>query len=158
MEKALLCAVMREAKASKRRRQEADRAKQFEDELDLVARPKATSTRKITFKVMAEMAFQAESMRVIDIARTFKVHSRSVKRIWAFVARLYLMTQLQILQAVAKRAEQEKPDFVVTRVAWDETGERLTLSLPGAWDRPADRPAGRSSDRPTDRPTDRSVR
>ena len=114
--------------------------KQLKHEVSLLASVRPTAggnalARKVSFKHMTEMAFHPQSMNTIDVARCFRVSNRTVKRIWGFVARLFQMTQLQILKAISKRAESEKPDFILTRLAWDETGERLTLSLPGAQDR-----------------------
>ena len=140
MERALLCSLMRETKAKKKKSKQQETVKQLKHEVSFLASVRPTAggnarARKVTFKHMTEMAFNPQSMNTIDVARSFKVSRPTVTRIWGFVARLYQTTQLQILKAISKRAESEKPDFMLTRVAWDETGERLTLSLPGAQDR-----------------------
>ena len=91
--------------------------KQLKHEVSFLASVRPTAggnarARKVTFKHMTEMAFNPQSMNTIDVARSFKVSRPTVTRIWGFVARLYQTTQLQILKAIFKCAESEKPYFI----------------------------------------------
>ena len=68
-----------------------------------------------------------------DIARNFKVHPSTVKRILAVVAFLYLKHQDKMLCALARKAQEPEQviplAFGIWSMSWDETKETLLLPL-----------------------------
>ena len=87
--------------------------------------------RRLSFKDMVDLAYQP-SARCSAFASQFKVSKRHVLRVATMVAAEYLRLQLLLLGALVARARSSRPVFFGSRLAWDETGERVTLQVPGA--------------------------
>lgn len=79
-------------------------------------------------ETMLDMCFGLRS-HVSDgtAAHIWGVSARHIRRLRIFVTDRFFHEQLMALGWLVKMAEAEAPWFVVSRLAWDETGERLCL-------------------------------
>ena len=66
-------------------------------------------------------------LRNRDIALRSEVSTKLVRRINTSVAVAGLRRQLELLGCMVACARNERPEFVLTRLTWDETGERVQL-------------------------------
>jgi hypothetical protein len=67
-------------------------------------------------------------LRNRDIALRSEVSTKLVRRINTSVAVAGLRRQLELLGCMVACARNERPEFVLTRLTWDETGERVQLN------------------------------
>lgn len=137
VERGAACARAREGKAVRRRHASAAIQKALGTALSESAAGSCKKggnrfARKVSYGVMQKISYEAPSRRFADIAAQFNVSARSVRDIVMFTASWFLQMQLLVLGAVLNRARACKPDFTMSRLSWDETGERITLSVAGA--------------------------
>ena len=83
-------------------------------------------SRDVDFEQMREIAYST-SQPPRQVAIRFGLSPGWVRTIQAFVASAYLRFQNLLIGAILGAALQKKPDFCMTRMKWDETGERVTL-------------------------------
>ena len=124
----------REARAAKARRRAQNELAEARVQLAQNGSAEARGNkwcRRLSFKDMVDLAYQS-SAKCSALASQFKVSKRHVLRVATMVAAEYLRLQLLLLGALVARARSSRPVFFGSRLAWDETGERVTLQVPGA--------------------------
>ena len=82
--------------------------------------------RIVTFDEMRSIAYDG-SWHNEETARNFAISKPWVQAIAVFVASAYLRFQYHLLGLLLAKAAEVQPDLSMTRLKWDETGERLTL-------------------------------
>ena len=85
--------------------------------------------RKITYDQMLSMSFDSPSMPSVHKAAAYSVTKSSVRSVLHFVAAVYMQVQMFIVGCLVLRANSEPPDWIMYRLAFDETTERATLNL-----------------------------
>jgi hypothetical protein len=75
---------------------------------------------------MLDIALSA-GRRSADLAVTHKISVAWVMALRLYVIALLLASQNLLLGSLIMMANRERPAFVMTRLAWDETGERMTI-------------------------------
>ena len=129
-----LAARMREGRALRRAQQEGAARKAAEQH---VAETKGSSAkggnthrRKLGLDDLQRIAFSPVK-RSADLAAIFEVDTKWIRSVLCFMASVAMQAQLLILGCLLARACLERPEFFGYRLAWDETGQQLTLFLNG---------------------------
>jgi len=131
VERHLVGSRMREGKARKR-------AKVLEENLEVakdnyagvvMQRPKTggnSIARRCSLPTMLQIGFESQhaTQTLAGIHGLSEAHVRTIR---GFVAAVYLNCQLLIIGCLVARAHLEAPTFVGMRLAWDETGQRVTV-------------------------------
>lgn len=82
---------------------------------------------------MLDLAFGSDSHRSSKVnAAIFGISPRHSRRMLVYAADCFMTTQLKCLGALVKLCCERPPDIVISRLAWDETGEKLTLNVPNS--------------------------
>ena len=85
--------------------------------------------RKIAYDQMLSMSFDSPSMPTVHKAAAYSVTKSSVRSVLHFVAAVYMQVQMFIVGCLVLRANSEPLDWIMYRLAFDETTERATLNL-----------------------------
>ena len=127
-ERQLVAARMREGKAAKKARVEKVASKAMESKLLELQCPEHNSNqfvRKLGAKKLLDIGFWTQhGSRAL--ALKFDVTTAWIRVARTVVAAAYLNVQLVILGCLVARAAIEQPSFFGFRLAWDETGQRLS--------------------------------
>lgn len=96
-----------------------------------------TGGRWLTAKDILDIGFGQDSHRRSSVLAAIhgisETHARSMK---LYSADCFLFTELHCLGWLCKICTEDPPDYALSRLAWDETAERLTLCLPAAQGNP----------------------
>ena len=134
-ERHLAAAVMRAGKWNKRRRTMAQQREDLQLQVWEYEAPTQQYGnqwfRKVTWARMVRICFDHPTRRAHEAAISHDVSVKTVRLVRAFGACVYLLAQQAALNLLVLRAQASRPNFVVLRVAWDETGEQLTMRLKG---------------------------
>jgi hypothetical protein len=83
---------------------------------------------------MLDLAFGRDScLRSHVSGVAHGLHHSHARRVKMYVADCLLQAQLHCLGWLRKLCIENPPDIVLSRLAWDETSEVLTLCLPTSW-------------------------
>ena len=129
----LAAARAREALAAKRARRLQANLGSVQQQLIVALAPRRKHgnqhCRKITYDQMLSMSFDSPSMPSVHKAAAYSVTKSSVRSVLHFVAAVYMQVQMFIVGCLVLRANSEPPDWIMYRLAFDETTERATLNL-----------------------------
>ncbi len=86
--------------------------------------------RTIEMQDAVDIAYNSRKSR--DVAAEYRICHQWVNTLRCFVAQCYFSAQLVFLGTLVSMCRARCPLACATRTAWDETGEKVTLSFPGA--------------------------
>lgn len=135
-DRAAAAARMRECKArlGARRAEEALQVlrRQVNDAISRI-RPRGGNqhSRKVSFVDLLRIGYESGCRKVSDLAAQYKVATRTVKDMIVFLASWFLHLQLLVVGAIVMKARLCRPEFTMSRLSWDETGEKINLNLLG---------------------------
>ena len=89
-----------------------------------------SQSRGVSFDEMLQISYAAP-LRSHDCGLAHGIDKKWVRTIRAVVASAYLGQQLKMLATLLDAAKRVAPTLVMSRVKFDETGQRLALVLPG---------------------------
>ena len=122
--------VLREAKAVKRARAAEDEGCVIMNKL-AEAFPRSKKKTKLSAKDLLDVGY-SPSVKVTSMACIKNISKAWVRAIIMIVAAWYLAVQNLVLGSLVLHCHQHKPLLVITRLVWDETGERLTMPVKGS--------------------------
>ena len=84
--------------------------------------------RKVTAKAMLDIGF-ASRWRSQELAAVHAVSKSWVRALRLYVVSMCLACQNLVLGSIIMMACRDAPFFLMTRLAWDETGEKVTVGV-----------------------------
>ena len=84
--------------------------------------------RKVTAKAMLDIGF-ASQWRSQELAAVHAVSKTWVRALRLYVVSMCLACQNLVLGSIIMMACRDAPFFLMTRLAWDETGEKVTVGV-----------------------------
>lgn len=86
------------------------------------------SQRKLPLWSLQKIAF-SHNRKACDLADQYNVSRTWILAVFPFMAAAYLQAQLIILGCLVAKAALEAPSCFGWRLAWDETGQKLTVQM-----------------------------
>jgi hypothetical protein len=128
-----LSAVMTSARLSKRVRSYKMKFEHVAHKLKEIYFHRSSCTgnqyfRKIGYRAILKHTFQHAGKRFSDIAMALQVTVYPVWNLFLFVAWLVLWLQNNLLGYIVMRAKLAAPELVLLRLAWDETGQGMSVA------------------------------
>ena len=122
VEKHAVALAMREGKARKRLHQAQAKSANLEQQLAVTLQAGTLWTK------MLQAGF-TPNMRAANLSKQLNSDKRSIRRHRISVGLAILERQRQLLKCLRTRAEEQPPSVVAFRLAWDETRQRLTMTI-----------------------------
>lgn len=87
--------------------------------------------RSVPFQEVLDIAYDTKR-RPTDLAAQHDISAQWIRVLQNFVAMAYLHAQNKLLGKLVRLCQRQRPAFCLRRLAWDETGQHVSLTMEGA--------------------------
>ena len=84
---------------------------------------------RLPLKRVSEIGF-AKRFSLCALSSQFNVAKSTIQRCALLAAMAFMYFQIQLLESILSECIAEPPEVAARRLAWDETGEQMTMSIP----------------------------